>query len=160
MTDFRGLLEALSQQSVDFILVGGMAAAAHGSIHPTRDVDVVYSRNPDNVRRLVAALRPLVPVLRGAPPNLPFRLDEPTVAAGLNFTLSTRIGAIDLLGEVAGGGSYEALLPDSREIEILGVRCRVVTLEKLIELKRAAGRPRDFDAIAELEALREERDRN
>ncbi|HKB69274.1 MAG TPA: hypothetical protein VKH46_00395, partial [Thermoanaerobaculia bacterium] len=92
-------------------------------------------------------------------PNLPFRLDEPTVAAGLNFTLSTRIGAIDLLGEVAGGGSYEALRPDSREIEILGVRCRVVTLEKLIELKRAAGRPRDFDAIAELEALREERDR-
>lgn len=158
MTDFRGLLEALSIRSVNYILIGGMAAAVHGSIRATRDVDVVYERNPENVRRLVAALGSLAPVLRGAPANLPFRFDEPTVERGLNFTLSTRIGAIDLFGEVAGGGSYEALLPDSREIEILGVRCRVVTLEKLIELKRAAGRPRDLDAIAELEALREERD--
>ena len=117
----------------------------------------MYSRRPGNLARIVAALAPLHPRLRGAPEGLPFRFDEATVAGGLNFTLSTDLGAIDALGEIAGGGTYEALLPATQEIDVLGVSCRVVTLDKLIQLKRAAGRPRDLDAIAELEALREER---
>jgi hypothetical protein len=64
-----------------------------------------------------------------------------------------------LLGEVAGGGSFEQLLPFSQELETFGVRCRFVTLEKLIQLKRAEGRPKDPEAIAELQALLEERQR-
>ena len=77
-------------------------------------------------------------------------------SGGLNFTLTTKLGAIDLLGEIAGGGSYENLLPFTIDLELFGVECKCLELEKLIETKRAAGRPRDFEAIAELEALREE----
>ncbi|MFM9169150.1 MAG: hypothetical protein ACKOTD_03245, partial [Phycisphaerales bacterium] len=95
------------------------------------------------------------PSRRGAPPGLPFRLDEATRRSGLNFTLDSTAGPIDLLGEVAGGGSYEALLPRTAELEVFGRPCRVVTLDALIALKRAAGRPKDLEAIAELEALRQ-----
>lgn len=64
---------------------------------------------------------------------------------------------IDLLGEIVGAGSYEQLLPDTVEVTAFGVSCRCVTLEGLIHLKRSAGRVRDLEAVAELEALREER---
>jgi predicted nucleotidyltransferase len=76
---------------------------------------------------------------------------------GLNFTLTTSAGAIDLLGEVIGGGSYEELLPRTEEVTLFGASFRCVDLPTLIHLKRAAGRPKDFEAIAELEALLEER---
>ena len=73
--------------------------------------------------------------------------------AGLNFTLDSEAGPIDLLGEVPGGGTYDQLLPRSVELRVFGRPCRVVTLEALIALKRAAGRPKDLEAIAELEVL-------
>ena len=76
---------------------------------------------------------------------------------GLNFTLTTTLGDIDLLGEVTGGGNYEALLPHCLELKVFGIECRCLKLDKLIEVKRAAGRPKDLEAIAELEAIREER---
>ena len=85
--------------------------------------------------------------------------DESTLNAGLNFTLTTDIGAIDLLGEVTGGGNYDELLGKASLLQIHGQEVYVVDLEKLIDLKRAAGRPKDLEAIAELEALLEERNR-
>jgi predicted nucleotidyltransferase len=157
--NFRGLLPLLCARQVRFIVIGGGAAIAHGAARATYDVDVVYSRDPENLRHLVAALQPHQPYLRGAPPGLPFRWDERTIEAGLNFTLTTTLGDLDLLGEVTGGGTYEQLFPSSEELAVFGVNCRFVTLEKLIELKRAAGRPKDLEAIAELEELLEERRR-
>ena len=158
MTDFEGLLRALADGHVQFILVGGVAARAHGSARLTQDLDVVYSRSPENVRALVAALAPLSPYLRGAPPGLPFRLDQATIERGLNFTLTTRLGDLDLLGEITGGGGYDALRPHTTELTLFGLPCRCLDLEWLIRVKRAAGRPKDLEAIAELEALLEERD--
>jgi predicted nucleotidyltransferase len=155
--NFRDILPLLARNQVAFILIGGGAAIAHGSAKVTYDVDVVYARNPENIRFLVNALRPYQPYLRGAPVGLPFRFDEATVQAGLNFTLTTTLGDLDLLGEVTGGGTFEQLLPFAQEIDIFSVRCKVVSLEKLIQLKRAAGRPKDLDAIAELQALLEEK---
>lgn len=159
MTDLEGLVRALARGGVEYIIVGGVAASAHGSIRTTRDLDVVYARTPENLARIEETLAPFSPYLRGAPPHLPFRLDAPTLQAGLNFTLTTGLGDLDLLGDVAGGGRYEDLRPHAGELELFGVRCLCVNLETLIHLKRAAGRPRDFEAVAELEALREERDR-
>ncbi len=156
MTDFRGLLGALCNAHVEFILVGGVAATVHGSARLTQDVDIVYARNIDNLRRLVDALGPLHPYLRGAPVGLPFRLDEATLRAGLNFTLTTTLGDVDLLGEIVGGRTYDELLPHTIEVEIFGSRCRCLDLETLIRVKRAAGRPKDLEAIAELEAILEE----
>lgn len=155
MTDLPHVLRLLALHRIDFVVVGGMAAIAHGSARFTFDLDIVYSREPDNVARLSAALAPLHPRLRGAPEGLPFSLDVPTVMSGLNFTLSTDAGPIDLLGEVTGGGGYPQLLPRSGPAGIFGTTCRVVSLDTLITLKRAAGRPADLLAIAELELLRD-----
>lgn len=73
MTDFGRLLAALASHDVRYIIVGGFAATAHGSAFLTVDLDVVYERTAANIGRLVAALEPLSPYLRGAPPGLPFR---------------------------------------------------------------------------------------
>jgi len=156
MSDFSRLIGLLTASRVDFIIVGGVAGALHGAARATYDLDVVYSRQRPNLDRLVAGLRVLKPYPRGAPPGLPFRFDTETLAGGLNFTLSTDAGDLDLLGEISGGGTYEDLLPHAVSMDVFGARCRVLTLSKLIAVKRAAGRPRDFDAIAELEVLLEE----
>jgi predicted nucleotidyltransferase len=157
VTDFEGLLRRLHDGGVRFVMVGGFAGTVLGSPRTTIDLDIVYARDPDNLARLAAALEPLSPYLRGAPPDLPFRLDVATLTRGLNFTLTTTIGDLDLLGDVTGGGSYEALLPGSARQRVFGLEIDVVTLVQLIQLKRAAGRPKDLEAIAELEALLEER---
>lgn len=106
--------------------------------------------------RLLRALAPFAPYLRGAPPGLPFRLDAQTIRNGSNLTLTTSAGDIDLLGEITGEGGYEALLPQTLELKVFGITCRCLALLKLIEVKRAAGRPKDFEAIAELELLLDE----
>ena len=160
MTDFARLLEVLAGARVDFIIIGGFAATAHGSAHVTVDLDVVYERSAENMVRLADALEPLRPYLRGAPPGLPFRFDVDTIRRGLNFTLTTSAGDLDLLGEAAGGGTYGALLRHSEVRELLGVECRFVDLKTLIQLKRAAGRPKDLERIAELEVLLQEKSSN
>jgi predicted nucleotidyltransferase len=154
--DYGRFLAALSGSGVEFILIGGTAANVHGSARLTQDVDVVYRRSRENVQRLVAALAAFAPYLRGAPPGLPFRWDVETIQRGLNFTLDTALGPVDLFAEIAGGGAYDALLPHTIEIEVFGQKLRCLDLRKLIEVKRAAGRPKDLEAIAELEAILEE----
>ena len=158
MTDFRALIEALSKAEVEFVLVGGVAATLHGSARLTQDVDVVYSRASGNLARIVRALGPLQPYLRGAPAGLPFHLDEQTLAAGLNFTLTTSAGDIDLLGEIAGVGNYEALVRHTIAVELFGLRCLCLDLPTLIAAKIALGRPRDLETAAELRAILSERD--
>ncbi len=156
-TNYSKIVQILTKNRVEFVLIGGVAANLHGAARATFDLDVVYSRSRENIRRLVAALAAYSPYLRGAPPGLPFKFDEQTVRNGLNFTLETDLGAVDLLGEVAGGGNYAQLLPYTVPMAAFGVQCRCVNLERLIQLKRAAGRPKDLESIAELQALLEER---
>jgi len=157
LIDYPALLRALHDHGVRFIIVGGTAATAHGSARLTQDLDIVYERSPDNLRRLVAALAPQQPYLRGAPPGLPFLFDEATLKRGLNFTLTSKLGDVDLLGEIVGGGGYRELEAHTIELELFGVRCLCLGLDKLIEVKRAAGRPKDLEALAELIAIRESR---
>ncbi|MBZ0169948.1 hypothetical protein MELA_01008 [Candidatus Methylomirabilis lanthanidiphila] len=90
----------------------------------------------------------------------PFRREVATVARGLNFTLTTNVGDLDLFGEIADGGSYEDLQSHSMTIRVFGIECRCLSLEHLIAVKRAAGRPKDLEVIAELEAILEERSHN
>jgi len=153
MTDVEKLLEQLHRFAVKYVLIGGMAAVAQGSSYLTADVDLCYARDHDNLERLAKALAPFRPTLRGAPPDLPFRLDTPTLRSGLNFTLSADIGDLDLIGEVTGLGSYEQVMGFSEVLEIYGIPCHVMTLEGLILSKKAAGRPKDLKLIPELEAL-------
>ena len=158
MTGLERLFAALHERGVAFILIGGVAARAHGSARFTQDVDVSYARGEANLERLVAALRPFNPYLRGVPPGLPFDWSVATLRAGLNFTLTTSAGDIDLFGEIVGGGGYEDLRPHTVAMEIFGHPVQVLDLPWLIRVKRAAGRPKDLEIIAELEALQEEID--
>lgn len=155
--NFAFFLPQLALHNVQFVLIGGGAAIAHGLARATYDVDIVYSRAEENLVRLVAALQGIDLYYRGAPPGLPFRWDTQTLRAGLNFTFTSTQGDIDLLGEAAGQGTWEGLQGDCETLLLYGYNIPVVTLERLITLKRAAGRPKDFEIIAELEALREER---
>ena len=156
MTDFDTLLDTLGRHEVAFIVVGGAAAIAHGSARLTQDLGIVYDRSPANLDRLVAALADHKPYLRGAPPGLPFLWDRATLARGLNFTLVTSLGDIDLLGEIPGGGAYQDLLVGAIEVRVFQTRCLCLSLPQLIRAKRAAGRLKDLEALAELEAIEEE----
>lgn len=157
LIDIETAFRILSRGGVEFIVVGGVAARAHGSARLTNDLDVVYRRTADNLERLAAALAPHEPYLRGAPPGLPFRWNSETIRRGLNFTLTTAFGDLDVLGEITGGGGYDALVGRSTLIAVFGLEIRCLDLDCLIQVKRAAGRPKDLETIAELEALAEER---
>ena len=141
-SEFAQLLSLLSLSQVEFILIGGLAAQAHGSARLTQDTDVIYRRTPENIHRLVQALSGMSPYLRGAPPGLPFKFDVATVLRGLNFTLTTAIGDLDLLGEMTGGGSYEQVLPHTLVLRVFDSDIRVLDLAALIRAKRRLGDPR------------------
>lgn len=159
MTDYRELIRQLVGGGVNFIIVGGAAAIAHGGSQLTEDLDIVYQRNQPNIDAIVRTLAPFQPYPRDVPARLPFRWDTQTVWNGLNFTLSTTLGPLDLLGEIILGGKYEELLSYTVPMDIFGSRCLCLGLERLIQVKRAAGRPKDLQAIAELQALLAEQNR-
>jgi hypothetical protein len=151
----RQAIEAFARHEVEFIIVGGVAMNLHGSAHVTFDLDICYARHRANLKRIVAALSNYHPRLRGLPENLPFVWDEQTLQSGTNFTLTTDLGDIDLLGEVAGVGIYAEALAASVVVPLYGIECRMLSLDSLIASKRAAGRTRDLLSLPELEALRE-----
>lgn len=157
MTDFERALHALADAGVNFIIVGAYAAYAHGSTRLTRDLDICYERTPENVRRLAAALSPLHPRLRATLEDVPFALDERTLANGMNFTLQTDLGDIDLLGELSGVGQFSELTQDALSIKLHGRLFKVASLDAIIRSKKAAGRPKDLEVLPELEAIRESR---
>ncbi len=128
-----------------------MAAILHGSARVTFDVE--------NIERLAAALAPYRTYLRDAEPNLPFAWDAKTISGGLNFTLTTDLGDVDLFSEVAGSETYSDVLPDSFDVEAFGVQFKCMDLPTLIRIKEAAGRPKDREALAELRVLLEEQKR-
>lgn len=153
--EFETILRRLVEARVDFILIGGVAAAVQGSIRPTFDIDFCYGRSLENLRRLENALAPATPRLRGAPDELPFKWDAQTLEMGLNFTLDTDWGAIDLIGDVPGISSYERVTAFSETIELYGMDIQVLSLDGLILAKRAAGRIKDREQLIELLALKE-----
>lgn len=148
-------LRLLGEYKVDCVIVDGVAAAVHGSSLLTSDLDVCYGRDGANLLRLAEALQSAHARLRNAPEGVPFILDAETLKRGLNFTFTTDIGDLDLLGEVRGVGHYEAVITDSITVELFGYKFAVMDIGKLILAKRAAGRPKDLLALPELEAIQE-----
>lgn len=128
----------------------------HGSPSMTNDLDICHSRSPENLKRLAGALVELGAKLRGAPDDVPFLLDELTLAAGQNFTFSTTAGALDCLATPSGSQGYEELATNAVEVDLDGLIVRVVGLNDLIRMKRAAGRPKDLIELEILGALRDE----
>jgi predicted nucleotidyltransferase len=153
--DLQRLLEALQKEKVKYLLVGGMAAVAHGMNYVTDDLDICYERKRENLSGLVRALAPAHPRLRIPGGELPFIFDEKTLENGLNFTLQTDWGPIDLLGEIQDVGRYETLLPKAVRFEFYGIFVDTISLEDLIRAKQIAGRTKDKLHLLELEAIRE-----
>jgi cyclohexa-1,5-dienecarbonyl-CoA hydratase len=155
VNDFERSLKVLLDRGVEFVVIGGVAMYAHGSAHLTRDLDICYERSRENIERLATALSPYHARLRGVPEGVPFLLDASTITKGMNFMLITDLGDLDLIGEVVGLGQYSAVRASSITLDLFGRACRVLSLEGLIQAKRATGRSRDAAALPELEALRE-----
>jgi len=150
--DLIGTLRSLCERDIQFVLVGGLAAVLKGAPIQTYDVDLVYSREPANVERLLNFLQEIDAVFRIQPER---RL-RPTVshlAAGGHLNLLTNLGPLDLLGTIGQGLSYSDLLPLSDEMAISeGIRVRVLNLETLISIKERLGSEKD---VAVLPILRQ-----
>jgi hypothetical protein len=154
--DPLGALRVLLAHDVRFIVIGGVAGAAHGSPLVTQDLDVCYDRSPDNLERLATALQQLHARLRGVEDEVPFILDAKTLKAGDHFTFITDAGDLDILGTPAGSAGYDDLASEAQETELDGLRVKVASLDDLMAMKRAAGRPKDLTALEILGALRDE----
>ncbi|MEK7863777.1 MAG: hypothetical protein AAB295_11010 [Chloroflexota bacterium] len=160
MSDFEPveILRVLLAHDVEFIVIGGIAGNLLGSTSVTRDLDVLYDRDADNIGRLADALADLRARLRGVDEALPFRIDAHALRNGSNFTFTTRLGDLDCLGETSGRFTYATLAATAETMEVEDIRLRVVSLDDLIRMKRAAGRNKDLIEVENLTALRDVRD--
>lgn len=159
--DPAAILERLVAAGVRFVVVGGLAAQAHGSPSMTDDLDICYARDAANLGAISGVLRDISAARRGLAadsPTMP-RLDARTLRAGGLFTLTTRFGDLDLLADPDPGLDYETLSEHAFAATVHGVPLRVASLDDLIAMKRAAGRPKDRVELEILGALREELDR-
>jgi hypothetical protein len=153
-------LRSLTAHDVRFVVIGGIAGRAWGSPTVTNDLDICYERSKQNHQSLAAALRELGATLRGAPRDLPFVLDERTITMGDSFTFETIAGSLDCLGTPSGTTGYRDLVKNATEVELDDdIRVAVCSLDDLMRMKRAAGRPKDRVEIEILAAVKEEREK-
>jgi len=151
--DLEGAIRALYDEKVEAVLIGGAAMALQGSSLITSEIAFCHERSKQNAERLARAMAPHHPRLRDASAQLRFRLDPETILGSPNFKLTTDVGDIDFLAEVAGLGRYDAVRRSSVIMNINGIDCQVLSVAGLIKANKAAGRPRDIYAIPELQAL-------
>ncbi|HTD37850.1 MAG TPA: hypothetical protein VK669_10075 [Candidatus Limnocylindrales bacterium] len=155
--DFAVLIRALVTHDVRFVVIGGAALILHGSSYITEDIDLAFERTRANAERIVAALKPFRPRPRGFPADLPFVFDAQTIVSGQILTLQTSIGAVDLLGEVPGVGTFTDVWAQSEICTDDGMTFRILSIDALIATKRTANRPKDQPGLLELEALKQAR---
>jgi hypothetical protein len=148
------LLRALTDGGVDYVVIGGIAAVAHGSPQFTRDLDIAYAGDEDNLERLGKVLVGLGATLRGVTDAVPFVPDGRTLRHVRVLTLLTPDGALDVLAEPDGSGGYERLRANAITAAVGGVEVRIAGLDDLITMKKAAGRPKDRIYVEELETIR------
>lgn len=152
------ILQVLVRHEVEFIVVGGMAAVFHGAPVVTYDLDVLHARAPENIPRLLAALRELESFYRT---DLNRRLspNESHLVSPGHQLLATKFGPLDVLGTIDDGMSYEDLLDQTDSITVRGMNLHVLRLERLIGVKERAGRAKDLAALPVLRATLEEQKR-
>jgi hypothetical protein len=149
------ILRRLNANGVEFVLVGGMAGVLYGSSLVTEDIDVCAPFDTANLERIVASLRDLNPRHRMNPNHPPMVLDASSLAGFRNLYLLTDLGQIDILSELTGVGDYSQVSQHTIVANLKGLSSKVLDIETLIHARRAVGRPKDLQAAAELEALRE-----
>lgn len=146
------LISTLAGHNVDYVVIGGFAAIAHGSPRATRDLDVVVAPDDHNLVRLAAALEALGAVRRLADgarrPVGP--ADLATIALGTTMHMTTSAGALDVVCRPAGAAPFAELLDRAVRVALGDQSVLVAGLDDLIAMKRAAGRPLDLQDIADL----------
>jgi hypothetical protein len=151
------MVAGLTRAGVPFVVVGGVAATAHGSARVTDDLDVCYDTAMPSLEALAQLLASWRAYPRGIEADLPFIMDVQTLRMAPTLTLETSEGRLDLLDTVAGVGDYADCRAASETIDVTvdgkRVRFRALTLDALIRAKRAAGRRKDLDHLVELEAI-------
>ncbi len=154
--DFRptALLGILARARVDFVVIGGVAVVVQANPRFTRDLDISYATDTPNLERLGALLVSLEARLRGVEEDVPFLPDARTLRRTEMLTLTTREGDLDLLVDPPGSPGYAALRRRADTIQLDGASVRIASLEDLIEMKRAAGRPQDEIDVESLEIAR------
>jgi hypothetical protein len=155
--DAKPILRKLLEHDVDFVLIGGLAGIARGSSYPSYDVDIAYARDAANLKRLASALRELGASLRGAPRNLPFKLDARTLKTGGHFTFETPYGSLDILTDPDGAPPYDKLKAAAGEpAEVEGELIFVASIDHLIAMKEASARTKDKLMATEYRILSDE----
>ncbi len=152
-----GLLHRLTEAAVDFVIVGGVAVVLQASPRFTRDLDICYATGQENLRRLAGVLVDLGATLRGVDEDLPFVPDERTLQQTQILTLSTTEGDIDLLVDPDGSPGYAALRHSADHMDLDGLTVAVASIDDMIAMKRAAGRPQDLVDLESLEIARRRR---
>lgn len=154
--DFRptALIRALVRAGVDFVVIGGVAVVIQASPRFTRDLDISYATDAANLERLGTLLVALDARLRDVEDDLPFVPDARTLRNTQMLTLTTSDGDLDLLADPPGSPGYPALRRHADLVDLDGDSVRIASLEDLIEMKRAAGRPQDELDIESLEVAR------
>ena len=151
---FNDLLDRLVRAGVDFVLVGGFAGVMHGCSYITEDIDICCDFAPANLLLLQEALSGLHPVHRMTPNRKPLQLTEATCRQLKNLYLDTDLGQLDTISFVDGVGGYKEVKNASVVVELGQIQLRVMNIDALIEAKKAMNRPRDREAILQLEALK------
>lgn len=152
------LLRELNDAGVRYVVIGAFAGRLLGSPTMTRDLDVCYARDRPNLEALAEVLRALHARLRGVDEDLPFQLDARALAAGDSFTFMTDAGDLDILGTPQGTAGYDDLVRTAARTDLDGLVVLVTSIDDLIRMKRAAGRPKDLIEVEVLAAVREEID--
>jgi hypothetical protein len=147
------LLSSLADVGVDFVVIGGIAVVAHGHIRTTRDLDITYATAPENLKALGDFLVAADARLRGVAEVVPFVPDERTLERVEMLTLETRDGSLDLLAAPPGAPPYDVMRKRAEPIDLEGRTVLVASIEDLLAMKKAAGRPRDLEDIEALEAI-------
>ena len=155
MQNLNAMLARLVAGGVEFVLVGGYAAVAHGASLMTRDVDICCRFSKENLIRLRDALAETHPRHRMTSDRQPLELTDDLCARLNNLYLETDLCVLDCLGEVAGIGDYEAVLKNSLEVELPAGKFRMLDLDGLIRAKEAMGRPHDRLTVIQLRAIKE-----
>ena len=151
------LLRRLTEAGVDFVIVGGVAVVLQASPRFTRDLDICYATGQENLRRLARVLVDLSATLRGVDEDLPFVPDERTLRRTQILTLSTGEGDIDLLVDPDGSPGYATLQRRADRMDLDGLTVAVASIDDMIAMKRAAGRPQDHVDLESLEIARRRR---
>ena len=154
MQSLESLIERLVRANVEFVVVGGFAAVAHGVSLLTQDIDICCRFTAANLLKLQEALSGLHPTHRMTPARLPFRVTAKNCRGLKNLYLDTDFGQLDCLSEVLAIGDFDAVLRQSVEVRLPFGPARLLSLDALIKAKKAMNRPRDIEAVKQLEAIR------